>query len=123
MMPAQSVIYLKNLTVEAKHGVHPHEKTTPQRFVFNLEVAIDISRAAVSDDLTDTLDYSVLRQTIIDTTENNSFNLLEHLAQVIAEQIMTDKRIQELTLTIDKPDALATGIPGIQLTVKSPTND
>ena len=112
-----SVIYIKDLVIEAKHGVHKHERENPQRFIINLEVTVDTAQAAISDDLADTLNYSKLRQTIIDTTQNNSFNLLERLTQTIADQILTDKRIQKLVLTIDKPDAFKTGRPGIRLEI------
>jgi dihydroneopterin aldolase len=112
-----SVIYIKDLVVEAKHGVHQHEKDKPQRFVINLELTLDMTQAVASDDLADTLNYSELRQIIIDTTQNNSFNLIERLAQAIADAILTDHRIQKLSLTIDKPDVFKTGRPGIRLEI------
>jgi 7,8-dihydroneopterin aldolase/epimerase/oxygenase len=112
-----STIYIKDLIIEAKHGIHEHEKAQPQRFIINLELTVDLTRAAASDDLADTLNYSELKQTIIDVTQNNSFNLIERLAGAIADRLLADKRIQKLNLSIDKPDAFKTGRPGIRLEI------
>jgi FolB domain-containing protein len=57
-----SVIYLKDLVVEAKHGVHPHEKTTPQRFNISAKLHVDTIKAEVSDDLADTVNWSHIRK-------------------------------------------------------------
>jgi FolB domain-containing protein len=112
------VIYIKDLLVEAKHGVHQREKDTPQPFKFNLAVTLDNSRASVSDDLADTVNYTELKRIITDTAQNNSFNLIEKLAQAIADQILRDKHVQKVTVTIDKPAVFKNGVPGVSLEVK-----
>jgi dihydroneopterin aldolase len=112
-----SVIYIKDLVVEARHGIHEHEKAKSQRFIINLELTVDLTRAAASDDLADTLNYSELKQAIIDITQNNSFNLIERLAGAIADELLADTRIQKLSLAIDKPDAFKNGSPGIRLEI------
>jgi len=111
-----SVIYLKDLVVDAKHGVYDHEKINPQRFKIDLELEVDTELAFESDDFNDTIDYAYVRQTVINTIQNNSFELIERLAQEIANQIMTDKRILEATISIYKLDAFETGVPGIKIT-------
>jgi len=113
------VIYIKDLVVEGKHGVHQREKDHSQRFSINAELTIDIAKAGLSDELADTLNWSRLRTTIIDTVQNNSFNLVERLAQEIAVQILLDKRVQKLVLSVDKLDAFKTGVPGVRLEVNA----
>jgi FolB domain-containing protein len=115
-----TVIYIKDLVVEGKHGVHQREKDHPQRFNVTAELTIDIAKAGLSDDLEDTLNWSGLRTTIIDTVQNNSFNLVERLAREIAARILLDKRVRKLVLSVDKPDAFKTGVPGIRLEVNAP---
>jgi len=112
------VIYIKDLLVEAKHGVHQREKDTLQPFKFNVTLTLDNSRASVSDDLADTVNYTELKRIITDTAQNNSFDLIERLAQAIADQILRDKRVQKVTVTIDKPAVFKNGVPGISLEVK-----
>lgn len=112
-----AVLYINDLIVEARHGVHPHEKAKAQRFKISVELSTDLSLAGRSDDLVDTLNWSMLRDTIINTTQNNSFNLVERLAQEIADQLLQDKRIQKLRISIDKLDAFSSGIPGVRLDI------
>jgi len=109
------ILYIKDLIVEGKHGVHPHEQTTPQRFRINVELTIDTSKAARSDGLADTVNWSELRDIITDTVQNQSFGLVERLAQTLADQILADKRIEKLVLSVDKLDAFASGVPGIRI--------
>ena len=111
------VIYIKDLVVEAKHGVHQREKETPQPFNFNVELTLDGSRAAVSDDLNDSVDYTQLRSIIIDTARNNSFNLLERLAREIADRLLADERVQKVVVAIDKPAVFKDSAPGVRLEV------
>lgn len=112
------VVSIKDLVVEARHGVHPNEKEQAQRFIFNVEVTLD-SRANISDDLTDTLNYTELKQIILKTAQNNSFNLIERLAQTVAAQILENERVRKVVVAIDKPDVFETGVPGIRLEVTS----
>lgn len=111
------VIRLKDLVVKAKHGVSQAEKDRPQRFVFNVELTLADTKPAVSDDLADTLDYGRLRQLIIDTAQNNSFDLIERLARAVADQILRDKRVKKALIMIDKPDVYDDSTPGIRLEV------
>jgi len=112
-------IYLKDLLITARHGVHQHEKTQAQRFSVSVEVSLE-TRANTSDRLEDTLDWSRLRQIVVSAVQNTSFNLIERLAQQIADEILkTDERIKKLTVSIDKLDAFRTGVPGIKLIVKA----
>lgn len=112
-------VCIKDLVVEAKHGVHQKEKQQPQRFIFNVELTLDSARAGISDDLADTLDYSGLRRMIIDVAQKNSFNLIERLAREVADQILADKRILRAVISIDKPDVYGNGTPGVKLEVTS----
>src|SRR4051812_9112320 len=104
-------IYIKDLIVEAKHGFHPHEKEQPQRFKINVELEIE-TMSVKTDNLDDTLNWSKLRDQVVDITVNNSFNLIEKLAQAIADQLLTDKRVKKVSVSIDKLDAFPNGTPG-----------
>ncbi len=114
------VLYIKDLVVEGKHGVHLHEQTTPQRFRINVELTIDTSKAAASDGLADTVNWSELRDMVTDTVRNRSFGLVERLAQALADQILADGRVEKLVLSVDKLDAFPSGIPGIRIEAAGP---
>lgn len=109
-------LYIKDLIIEATHGLYDHEKRTKQRFLVSVELEIDISRAAQSDNVADTLDWGELREEIIAIVQDNSFNLIERLAQVVAEAMLKHHGVSKVSVAIDKIDAFESGIPGIRLT-------
>jgi dihydroneopterin aldolase len=110
-----AVIYIKDLVVEGRHGVHQHEQEHAQRFSVTVELTVDSDKAAASDKLDDTVNYSQVRNTVIDTVQNNSFGLIERLAREIADRILLDLRIKGLVVSIDKLNAFKTGVPGIRI--------
>ena len=111
-----TTLHIKDLIIEAKHGVHNHEKRTKQRFQVSVELDVDLSRAATTDNLADSLDWSILRDEIITIVQTNSFNLMERLAQVIAEAMLKHHGVNQVSVTIDKIDAFKSGVPGVRLT-------
>jgi FolB domain-containing protein len=111
-----SSLYIKDLIVEATHGLHDHEQHTPQRFGVSVELTIDLDKASHSDNLDDSLDWSMLRDEIVAVVQGNSFQLMERLAQAIVEAMLQHERITAVTVTVDKLDAFASGIPGVRLT-------
>ena len=58
MVPTRDRIRLTGIALDAIHGVHEFERQTPQRFV--VDVTLQLQRSASDDDLTTTVDYSVL---------------------------------------------------------------
>lgn len=111
-------IYIKDLVVAARHGVHQHEKEAPQRFKITVELGVARSQAVVSDDLDDTPDWSQLRNAIVDILQKRSYNLMERLAMEIAAKLLEDKRIDKIAVTIDKLDAFESGVPGVRLEIQ-----
>jgi len=110
-----ATIFIRDLVVNGRHGVHEHEKTTPQPFKLSVELEFDTSHAQQSDDIGDTLDYSAMRQTIISVVEGSSYDLLERLAQVVADKLFEDSRVQQLRISIEKPAVYDTGVPGVTI--------
>jgi len=115
------VVYLRDLTIKAKHGVRPGEKEHAQRFVFHVEVTIN-SAAGITDDLADTLDYSALRQLITKVAQGQSFDLLDRWAQAVGDRILEDDRVQKVVVAIEKPDIFDNGVPGVRLEVTAAPN-
>ncbi len=115
-----STIFLKNLVITAKHGIYDNEKVIEQRFKIDLELEVDNDAAFESDNVKDTIDYAYVRQVVLNTVQNNSFGLIEKLAQVICDQVLMDTRILQITVRIFKLDAFDNGIPGIEITRDQP---
>ena len=68
-------ILIRGLTLAACHGVHGYEKTTPQKFVFDCDIYKDLTFAAQTDDLSDTVNYSAVCNKIAELTQNNTLDL------------------------------------------------
>jgi len=110
-----AVIYIKDLVIEATHGVHQLEKIKAQRFKLAVELTVDTTKATVLDDIEETVNWSVVRDKIVDTVENSTFNLVEKLARAVAERLLEDQRIEKVIVSVDKLDALPSGVPGVRL--------
>ena len=101
--------------VIGKHGVMKHEWSHEQQFLVDIIVDFDTSIGAKTDNLTDTLNYVHLCEIAQNTIKGASVYLVEKLATSIAEQILQDKRVIEVTVTIRKPTVLPSGIPGVTI--------
>ncbi len=87
------------------HGVFEFEKREGQTFVVDLSLAVDTAPAATSDDLHDTVDYGSLVESVKAAVEKDPVDLIETLAQRIADVCLLDGRVQWVRVTVHKPDA------------------
>ncbi len=114
-------IQLRGLRVIATHGVLPEEKTTPQPFELDLDLAVDLGPAAASDRLVDTVDYGRVAETAAAVvTDSSPVELLESLAGAVADATLGgDPRIASVTVSLRKlqpPLALDIVTVGVTIT-------
>lgn len=88
-----------------RHGVFDFERREGQTFVIDLALGIDTLSAAASDDLRDTVDYGSLVASVQAAVENDPVDLIETLAQRIADVCLLDARVEWARVTVHKPDA------------------
>lgn len=105
-------VFVEGLRLFGKHGVHPREREENQEFVVDIRVSFATRKAALSDDLADTIDYTRLAAIVQDVVEQNSFYLIERLADAICFRILEDKNVSEVSVTVRKPAALRNGVAG-----------
>jgi dihydroneopterin aldolase len=98
-------IELRGLTAHGRHGVFDHERADGQDFVVDITVWIDLADAAASDDLADTYDYGALAQLAADVIAGPPRNLIEGVGGEIADQVMRDRRVHAVEVTVHKPQA------------------
>ena len=87
------------------HGVFDREKREGQRFVVDLTLGLDTRAAAASDDLRDTVDYGSLVAAVKAAVEADPVDLIETLAQRLADVCLRDVRVEWARITVHKPDA------------------
>ena len=88
----------------AYHGVLPEERRLGQRFEVDLEIKTDLQKAGLSDELEDTLDYSRLFRLVEQVVTEERFNLIEALAERIAQKTAESFPVCELTVRVRKPN-------------------
>ncbi len=99
-------IILRGLPVSCVIGTLPEERTSPQTLFFDLELCGDFSRAGVSDDLADAVDYTAVERCVKEFAAGTSFFLLERLAYASAREILARfPLLNQVTLRIRKPSA------------------
>jgi len=100
------IIQLHDLSAQTIIGTHPWERAIAQTIVLNLEIGTDFKTPAQSDDLAHTLDYDNIANHIITYLSTSSCQLIETLAETIAERLFNEYAMLWLKLTITKPGAL-----------------
>ena len=79
-------IFINNLVVNVSIGVHDFEKHNKQKIYLDLDIYID--KISTKDNIQNTLDYDIVRQTILDIINNNThFNLQEYLCEEIINRL------------------------------------
>ncbi|HZJ84197.1 MAG TPA: dihydroneopterin aldolase [Syntrophomonadaceae bacterium] len=98
-------ILIKGLEFVACHGVMPEEKVIAQKFIIDLELHKDLTLAGQTDDLSNTINYVHIYEEVKDIVENNSFNLIEKMAEHIAQVILEKHLIEAIKVVVYKPNA------------------
>ncbi len=102
----------------AHHGVFDHERRDGQVFRIDLTLGVDTTSAAASDDLRDTVDYGSLVDGVVAAVTRDPVDLIETLAQRIAETCLLDTRVEWVRVTVHKPDApIQATFADVQLTI------
>lgn len=98
-------IVLRGLSAHGRHGVLAQERATGQRFGLDLELELDTRRAAVSDELADTVDYAAVAGAAVAVLAGEPVSLVETLAERVAGTVLADGRVEAVTVTVHKPQA------------------
>ena len=100
------IIYLSDLRVDAVIGVYEWEQRIKQTISIDLELAIDIHKAAQTDAVEDTLDYKAVAKRIISFVEESRCQLIETLIEQIAEIVLTEFDTPWVRVALSKPGAV-----------------
>lgn len=112
-------IVLRGIEIFAHHGVFPEEQERGQRFVVDVVATLDLSVASLTDRLADTLDYGALAEAIHDRVAAERWDLLERVAQRVADLVLEDVRVSAVEVTVHKPDApISVGVADVAVVVE-----
>jgi dihydroneopterin aldolase len=100
-------LFVRDLMLACRIGVHPHEHAAPQRVRVNLDLGVIDQGAPKGDSLAGVVDYAQLVQRVRSSTESGHVNLVETLAERLASLCLEDARVRSARVRIEKLDALA----------------
>jgi dihydroneopterin aldolase len=83
---------------------------TPQTIILDIEIGYDLSKACQSDDVNDTIDYGAVVNRVRETLQENSFQLVEKLAEHLCQLILNEFNALSVKISVAKPTVL----PGLK---------
>ena len=100
------LIEIKGIKSFGYHGVLETEKVTGQDFYVDVVLEVDLSRASVSDDVADTINYAEVTDLVVREITGDPVSLIEKLAGNIADRIKaTYPQAATVSVTVHKPQA------------------
>lgn len=99
-------IFLDELKIDTIIGIWDWERKIRQTVIIDLEMSADIAKAAATDEVADTLNYKSVAKRIQGFVADSSFQLVETLAEKIAEIIRGEFGVAWVRVTVHKPGAI-----------------
>ncbi len=116
------IIFLKRLEIETVIGIYDWERKIKQTVVLDLEMATDISKAAASDHIDDTLDYKAVAKRLIQFVGEAKFELVETLTEKVAEIILKEFNVPWVRIVLNKQGAIR-GAQGVGIIIERGKKD
>ncbi len=103
----QDIVYIRDLEIETIIGIYDWEREIKQKVSIDLEMATDIRKAAENDDIDYALNYKSVGKRLIKFVEESEFQLVETMAEQIAQIVLAEFAVNWLRLRVSKPGALS----------------
>ena len=100
------IIYLNDLRIETVIGIYDWERQTKQTVILDIQMGTDISKAASSDAIEDTINYKAVAKRLFNFVGESEFELVETLAERITEVLLNEFKIPWCRLQLNKQGAL-----------------
>ena len=96
---------VEGLDVMVRIGIYDAERLAPQRVIIDVELVLDADAAPQSDDVNETLNYDLIRNTVMDIAGRQHFDLQETLARALFDNLAKLPDVTGLRVRTAKPDA------------------
>lgn len=100
------IIEIKDLLLRAIVGINDDERENRQDVLISVALFTDLRAAGASDRIEDTLNYRTVCKRIIELVESSSYQLVERLAEEVAQCCLREPRVERVRVSLDKPGAL-----------------
>jgi dihydroneopterin aldolase len=99
-------IFIRALKAEAIIGIFDWERQVKQTVLIDLELAMDIRKAALSDAIADTVNYKKVAKRVLAFVEASQFHLVESLAEHVAMLVLEEFGLEWVSIVLSKPGAV-----------------
>ena len=100
------IVYIEQLEVETVIGIYDWEREIRQRVTIDLQMGTDIRQAAATELVDNTLNYKTVSDDLLEYVAGTEFQLIETLAEAIAERVLANYPVRGLKLRLGKPGAV-----------------
>lgn len=100
------IIYLHDLKIDTVIGIFDWERRSKQVVRLDIDMATDVRKAAASDEIADALDYKAVAKRLIEFVGSSEFQLVETLAECVAEIVLEEFKVAWLRLRVNKQGAV-----------------
>lgn len=112
-------ITLTGIRATGYHGVYEHERREGQVFIADVVLELSLADAARSDDVADTVHYGEFADQVAAVLAGDPADLLETVAQRIADRALAYARVDAVEVTIHKPQApIAVPFDDVSVTIR-----
>jgi 7,8-dihydroneopterin aldolase/epimerase/oxygenase len=105
-------VAIRGLRVSAVIGVYAWEREIEQVLTFGVEMAVDVARAAATDDVADAVDYSKVAATVTSVVRDGQFQLIETAVEHVAGRVLADFPVRWARVEVAKQIAADGGAGG-----------
>ena len=99
-------IFIEELLVKMSVGIYEHEKQNKQNVIINLTLDVETNKDRKLQSISDVVSYEHITNEIIKICQSNHYDLLEELAELIADFCLQDGKVHGISLELKKPDII-----------------
>ncbi|MEO0425232.1 MAG: dihydroneopterin aldolase [Pseudomonadota bacterium] len=99
-------IFLQELEIETIIGIYDWEREVKQTVSIDLEMPVDAAKAAATDDVADSVNYKAVAKAVIGLVEPAGYQLIETMAEEIAQLILREHGVNWVRVSVSKPGAI-----------------
>lgn len=114
---AMDVIEILGIRAHGHHGVLPDERLRGQPFIADVRIGVDTAGAARTDDLGKTVNYADIAQLVHSELSGDPVDLIETLAQRLADRCLEHEAVQAVEIAVHKPQA-PVGVPADDIVIR-----
>lgn len=113
------ILFVEDIRFYGHHGVTPAQQEVGAWFSVDVELALDLTPGAISDDIGATVDYGAIVRRVVAVATEQRVQLIERLAGLVSEALLREFPAREVTVRVRKLTAPIDGIaavPGVRMT-------